>query len=413
MSEQKDKILHIGEALSGGGAESVFRDSVLLLRSKENSYEHLVATSENLKFEITDINCHLKLYNTNNFKSIINQIYSSHNFKVLYKYLLESHPNIIHIHNYGNLSPSVLAAIYKYKKINTVKVIQTVHTFELLCSHNAGYDYKQERRCLDCSKKWFKFKIFSRGCSRAGIIHSWGKGITSLISDFYVKNNVIDLYITPSDFLKSCLETSKRFTNIKVIRNPLNKKFLLNPSLSITSDIFQFIYFGRFSKEKNIINILKAFNLIQKDLNVKLLLVGQGEELDMINSYIATHQLEDKVIIYDFLQPEDLKKILLTCNSSILSSKCFETASLVIAEAVLNNLIPITPNHGAMKEMVELIDFGVTFDADDYLNLKEKMVYVYNNYHFILNGLDEAKSNARMHLNQISYYNSLISIYEN
>lgn len=48
------KILHIAEQGSGGGAESVFRESVMLLKKYDDSNTHLVACkkSMNLPFDI-------------------------------------------------------------------------------------------------------------------------------------------------------------------------------------------------------------------------------------------------------------------------------------------------------------------------------------------------------------------------
>jgi len=312
----------------------------------------------------------------------------------------------------ANLSPSILRAIYLYKKKGGVLVLHSVHTFEYVCSHFAGYDYKKQVKCTDCAKSVFKFKIFYRKCSRLGFIHSIGKGVTSLISSFYINKNVIDIITTPSDFLKEKMLMHPKINNIVVLRNPILKNQDESNKIYRNSDFFYFVYFGRLSEEKNIECIIKSFYIAQKTYsNFRMKVIGSGVEKKKIENLVKNLNLSEKVFFYDFLPKEELDIELRSCNVSILSSKCYENAPMVVSESIDLGLIPIVCNHGGMKEMVDICVLGLKFNSNNHSELAEKMAYSYNNFNKLLLKLSYSKSKIKKLFNSEVAYNSLIKLY--
>lgn len=388
-------VLHIGESMAGGGAESVFRDTIAILTKQDHKNKHLVACIKPVNNLGQKVDFPFEENNTKGIKLILSQIFSHRNYIDLKKALISSKPDIIHLQNYGNLSPSILRAILLYKKENiNVKVIHTVHTFEYVCSHHAGYDYRKKRKCTDCAGKKYKLKIFYRGCSRLGYLHSIGKGITNLISSYYISHNVIDLWTTPSKFLRSfmisnLLEDEK----VSVLRNPCDFENLKKNISIKKNQPFEFVYFGRFSEEKNIECLLKAFKMVFKEAgNVRLSLIGQGEKGDELRELCVRLNILNFVTFEPFLPKEELIERLKSSKVSVLPSKCFETASLVTIESIMLNLVPIVCNHGGMKEMIELTKFGVTFEDNDEVDLSKKMLFTLNNYSNIMKDIETVKS---------------------
>lgn len=405
------KILHIAESAHGGGAESVFRDTVIKLLENDKNNQHYIACIEHGSetFEITfDFN--------KNKQTKLGQIFSINNYRFLKSSLNQCVPDIIHLQNYGNLSPSIIKAIYEFKQKNVnTKIIQTVHTFEHLCSHHAAYDYKKEKRCLDCAGKRYKFKIFYRGCSRLGYLHSWAKGITSLISNYYFNKGFVDHYLTPSDFLHQCLlKNSHIGTNVTTLRNPMNVSFLNQKfNAAIEHKItFDFVYFGRFSEEKNLDFLVNSFYLLTKKVrNVRLVLIGQGPSKVPLEELLNNLNIREHVEFIDFLPINMLIAKLKECHVFVLSSKCFETASLVINEAVLCGLVPLVANHGAMEEALNILNVGSSFDGTNQEQVCEKMQSAIVNYKSLHDELEKSFDTISRHYNSERYLNSLYNAY--
>ena len=402
------KILHIAEQGSGGGAESVFRESVMLLKEHDQANIHFVAckSATNLPFNI-DYVFSGKISKT--------QLIYSFRYKIeLEKILSHAKPDIVHLHHTGLLSSSILHVLWKYKRVNPrFSVVQTAHTFEYICSHHAAYDYNKSIRCLDCLQQRYKFKIFYRNCSRSGYFHSVAKGISSLISHFFYKRRVVDIIIVPSEFMKSTISASKLHDQdrIVVLDNPVSKGFLRQNILNEKKN--QIIYFGRLSEEKNIQLVLKAFALYVKANHnpYNLLIIGEGPEADKLKALAIKLNLKSLVAFMPFMPHSELKNYLGTSKISILASKCYENAPMMVLESLAFNIIPIVCNHGGMKEMVNKFNFGVLFDSDSVDSLSLNISEVIRNYDKLLEGSILARNLAQTYLAKDNYVKKLSEIY--
>ncbi|AUC85232.1 hypothetical protein CW731_07940 [Polaribacter sp. ALD11] len=407
----KNKILHIGESIYGGGAESVLRNTLIILKENETVFQNkLIVNSGKNEDGLIDFFFHSKQLNP------LSKIFSFNNYKKLKRCLKEYKPNIIHIHHLGNLTPSIFLAVLKYKKHNKVKVLHSVHTFEYVCSHQAGYDYNKGIKCTDCASELYKYKIFKRKCSRGGKLHFIGKGITSLFFSYFTSRNVVDHWTTPSIFLrdKMLLQPGMNPEGITVLRNPVlslkknkSKKVFFN-----TVQEFKFVYFGRFSEEKNIECIIKSFKIASENIaNFKLILIGQGLLEKKLKELVDSESLQDRVEFINFLPKKELEGVLSTCHVSVLASKCYETASMVIIESIQNDLIPIACNHGGMKEMLDICKLGFFFKDNDYKELSNKMIDSFLNYHVHIKKIEKNKDNILEEFTKYNYRNKLVEIY--
>src|SRR5476651_1183202 len=116
----KKTILHVADSLNGGGAEAVFRDTII--------------ATESLGY----IN---HVYVSDGKTSFMSYIYSMKHKRLLLAELKKLKPDILHLQNfYHYLSPSVLAAIKIYKKNHKLHVVFTAHDYHLICP-NSGFQY--------------------------------------------------------------------------------------------------------------------------------------------------------------------------------------------------------------------------------------------------------------------------------
>lgn len=414
----KETVLHIAEKSEGGGSESVFRDTVNSLRIHDFKRKHLIACIPGANNDVS-VDYTFKPPPSNNLLKLLASIFSFSNYMRLRHILNDCKPSIIHIQNYANLSPSVLWAIYHYKKQGYLKkVINTVHTFEYVCSNHAAYDYKQGKVCTDCKKNTYKFKIFYRGCSRAGFFHSIGKGVTSLIAAYIKKKEIIDFWVTPSEFLKTQMLYADFFkdkqNSIFVVRNPLSWSFEQPLNISMATKQNSIIYFGRLSEEKNIELLIEGFSIYkkQKKTDVKLFIAGEGIMYAKLKKITDDLKLSSDVIFTGFLKPAELKMQLLNCKVSVLPSKCFETASMLVVESLFASCLPLVANQGGMQEMVNWTNFGKTFEANDAQDLAIKLSYLLENYEDEIMESDKIKNKILPQLSSLNYANQLIKLYE-
>ncbi|MHC9089715.1 glycosyltransferase family 4 protein [Tenacibaculum sp. IMCC1] len=404
-------IVHIGESITGGGAQSVLRSTMEILKNNESIYEHkLICRASPSNEELID-----KTFPVKGDSSFFSNLFSYSNYRKLKRYLYKTKPAIIHIHHYANLSPSILFSIYRYKKHTQVRVVHSVHTFEYLCSHHAAFDYKKNVKCLDCSKKNFKVKIFMRICGPKGFFHSYGKGISSLIASLFLRLKVVDFWTTPSNFLRTKMLNQRHIdeSRVFVLRNPILDSSIGKKNKKVNKDkAFRFVYFGRFSEEKNIDCIIKAFNeVVKENIKCKLMLIGKGNYKQKIKKMVVDLDLIDNIEFIEFLPKKDLEKELRKCDVSLLSSKCYETASMVVVESIQLGLVPIVSNHGGMKEMVECCNAGIKFSDGDYIDLSSKMIESYNNYEHYLDEVEKSKRENLRQFNESRYFKRLIDLY--
>ncbi|PPL00838.1 glycosyltransferase family 4 protein [Parapedobacter indicus] len=400
-------MLHIGERGSLGGAESVFRNTILALRTHANHMEHFVAcrVTSGLPFEPDVI--FMKGDNS------LSQLYSIRNFLSLKRGLNKLRPDIVHLHHYGNLSPSIFHAIAFYKcRYPATKVLFSVHTFEYVCSHSAAYDYKKDRRCMDCAQNRYKWRIFTRGCSRLGWKHSFGKGITSLLTAFLSRKGLIDQWITPSRFLKSAM--SLRWdvdpTKVSVVYNPVADIHSM-PLPMRRKD--QMVFFGRLSEEKNIPMLVRAFSQYRmRGGTCRLVIAGEGPMRDALGNLVKQLNLQDSIEITGFLETPALQELLQQSKFAILSSKCYESASMVVLESVICGVMPLVSAHGGMKEMVEWLNCGLQFASEDESDLVSKMEMAVAQYDEWKLGLVAMIDKLKSYVLFEPYAKRLLALYE-
>ncbi|MET6998756.1 glycosyltransferase family 4 protein [Chitinophaga defluvii] len=396
-----------------GGAEIVFRNTISVLNREE--YKNRCINYVVSKKGKSSLNVDLDLATSSGAETVLGNIYSWRNFRKLKKFLFEIQPDIIHLQHYANLSPAILHAIYVYKKKRAVRVIQTLHTFERVCSNFSGYDYHLNKRCIDCAKDKYRYKIFYRHCSRGGILHSLGKGITALIADFFYNRGVIDSIVAPSDFLKNTLSSRINDTSsIQTIRNPISDTFLKQrASVEKKEDLL--VSYGRLSEEKNwdlLITALSEYKMLYfNELPIRVKLIGDGKEREYLIS-LAREKGVDFIEFIPFLKQAALISEINSAKVAVLPSKCYESFSLFVIETIALNILPLVAGHGGMLEAVERFKCGVTFASDNMQSLAEQIYYCMKSYSKLDKNFVEAKKEVEAELNEREYARKLWEVYD-
>lgn len=129
----------------------------------------------------------------------------------------------------------------------------------------------------------------------------------------------------------------------------LRSKF--RTSLNISDDTFVWITVGRLATVKNQLYLLKEFNkLCYERKDCCLVLIGDGDERDRLETYVKENNLRDRV--YFMGLQKNVEELLCMADAFILSS-VHEGLPLSLQEAASIGLPLVATNVGGCNEVIE------------------------------------------------------------
>lgn len=173
-----------------------------------------------------------------------------------------------------------------------------------------------------------------------------------------------------------------------VPRNPGS----LKEELGIEEDEKVLIHMSNFREVKNIPDIIKSFHQVLQKTKAKLLLVGEGPEMENIQQMVDDMNLADAVIFTG--KRNDAAKLLAISDVMIhLSEK--EAFGLVLLEAMACGVPSVAANRGGIPEVVMDGENGFLVPYGDVEKATEKVLELLNDdelrHRFIENGLMTAR----------------------
>lgn len=165
---------------------------------------------------------------------------------------------------------------------------------------------------------------------------------------------------------------------INVIYNPLiSKNFIADSYKEVEDEWFnnlegkKIISVGRLSKSKDFPTLIKAFKLINEKHLANLIIIGEGEDRELLNRMIEEYGLKDKVFLPGF--KDTPQKYLRKCDVFAFPS-LWEGLGNVIVEAMATDLpvvctdCPIGP-----REILKDGEYGKLVPIGDYVKLAEEI----------------------------------------
>ncbi len=132
------------------------------------------------------------------------------------------------------------------------------------------------------------------------------------------------------------------------------------------------LYVGSINSRKNLLGIVKALNLLPKDLQIPLVVIGDGREYKQkVLEYIAQHNMQDLVIFTpQKVGTEGLRYLYLNARMLVYPS-FYEGFGLPVVEALLSRCPVITSNVSSLPEAAG--PYSLTVDPSDISDLARKM----------------------------------------
>lgn len=267
--------------------------------------------------------------------------------------------DICHCHNiYHHLSPSILPKIKSYG----IPVVMTLHDLKLACPNYQMMTHGAI--CERCRGKKY-YNVLIHRCIKNSFPLSALIMAESYIHHFFnIYENYVDKFIVPSLFFKHKL--NKWGLNInKMVHIP---NFIdVEQYIPDFNHGKKFLYFGRLSREKGLMTLIKAAKLA----NVTIMIAGTGPERSNLEN--LANQIGAQVEFLGFLCGNRLKNTIKSCRASILPSVVYENAPLSIMESYALGKPVIGAQIGGIPELIKEKETGMTFQSGSIEQLAETL----------------------------------------
>ena len=134
------------------------------------------------------------------------------------------------------------------------------------------------------------------------------------------------------------------------------------------------ISIGRLTKQKNFPFLIRSFSKIRKKLNnIKLVIIGSGEEELKLLRLIARLKLEDCVILMKY--KTNIFNYLSNSALFVLTSEWEDPGFVLIEAAICNKLILSSNVKNGPIEFIDNENCGVLFEKNNYEDFEKKFLY--------------------------------------
>ena len=192
-----------------------------------------------------------------------------------------------------------------------------------------------------------------------------------LIDNFYVPKERVKIFINPID-----LETIDLLK-----KEPVEHQFFNNDTRVIIS-------IGRLEPQKGYQFLLSSFRLATKEIDAKLIIIGEGTQKELLNDLIKELNLEEKACIIDFQQ----NPYKFMYNSYLfVSSSLYEGVANVILEAIACRLPVIATNVSGIDEIINNVTNGILVPAKDINSMSEAILNLLSDSQLALSIVKENK----------------------
>ena len=145
--------------------------------------------------------------------------------------------------------------------------------------------------------------------------------------------------------------------------------------LGLDKDSFYFITIGRLVKRKSIETILQALSGISNK-KIKLLVVGDGPEMEFLQSMAASLNLTERVTFPGYIADEEKYSFLKNADAFILTS-LHEGFGIVFMEAMFTGLPIVCTNHGGQVDFLTDKENALLIDVGDVESCRKSMLKIY------------------------------------
>lgn len=144
---------------------------------------------------------------------------------------------------------------------------------------------------------------------------------------------------------------------------------------------FSLVFAGNIGHAQSVETIVSAASLLRSNTNIRIYLIGSGNNVNAISEMIAAQQLQN-VIMIDRLPYTDMRKIFEASSGLILSLKDNDVLSKTVPSKIQSYLSAGKPIIGSLngegKRLIEAAETGFSSPAEDPSALAERITKLYS-----------------------------------
>lgn len=210
------------------------------------------------------------------------------------------------------------------------------------------------------------YSLKLKGKSNAKLVlHQGNDFLNSQVQQYQDIYNSYDLIINTSSYITERVKTinPKDTKCITVLNGIDTKKFYQTPrknrkQIGLSNEDFIIVYSGRLTKEKGILELIRAIKQLDEIQNIRLLIIGASAYgKDKRSAPFVTELIEesttikDKVIFTGFIDYQLIPSYLKTADIAVVPSMWEEPFGLTVIEAMAAGLPLITTYSGGIPEI--------------------------------------------------------------
>lgn len=347
----------LADALKAKGHDVIF----FAMQDKKN------LPSEYSKYFVPNVDYNGKTSVKSKITAVKNFFYSNTSAEKMEELIQNEKPDIAHI---GLLHRQITFSVVDVLKKHNIPVVMSMHDLIFACPNYTMLS--QGENCEACVKGSV-FNCIRRKCVK----DSTGKSVLAACEkEFLVRKKLydkVDLYITECEFYKSLFKQS-HVTRSRIICMtnflPVSQKYEFDRNYSD-----YILYFGRFSKEKGILTLLKAHEILK--CKYRLVLVGGGAEESNIRRFVESHHLTN-VELPGAIYGEKMDVIIKNAKAVVVPSEWYENCPYALLQSLAKGKVTIVSGIGGLPELVSDGETGYLFKPGDSRDLAEKIEKVYS-----------------------------------
>lgn len=279
--------------------------------------------------------------------------------KQIMKDVLAFKPDIVHIHNvHYALGPWIIHTLKK----KGIPVVMTLHNFRLICpSATLFFKDRLFTNSLNEDFPWtaVKDKVLDNSFIKTFVtafVYWWHKKIGTW--------SQIDQFLVLSEFSKNIFIQSK----LGLTEN----HFIVKPNFATVNQLNEkkfekfFLYIGRLSPEKGILQLLEAVTKTSYPLKI----FGTGPLEKEVVQIVQDHP---NIEFLGFQSSDILRQNMEKASALVVPSVCYEGMPMTILEAYGLGTPVLSSNIGILQEMVVPLYTGLHFDPYSSNSIQETL----------------------------------------
>lgn len=252
-------------------------------------------------------------------------------------------PDVIHLNIFQS---QLTGSIVDVARSLHIPVVYTAHDLKSICPNYQALDHGEV--CERCFGGKYT-GCFHTGCMKDSKLKSLLATAEAYVYRLRRTYRKMDLVITPSAFYREKIVASGVFA-CPVVHLPN----FLPPKTeyrAVQGSEDYFLYFGRLSREKGILTLVRAYAACGSQY--PLYIAGTGPERERIEALIKELGVSDRVRLLGFKQGAELRDLVANARAVCLPSEWYENGPYSVMEALAMGKSCIVTNIGGLPELIE------------------------------------------------------------